>query len=130
MSAARVQFGWNMFKVVSGFTGIVSAIAMLHLFRTRQIAFLMISAAYTALYTLLAMFASLRGQDATMQKSSKRWMKTVEIMSYIELFLTFLTCWAIGDMLFRNRKRPALSAPAPTSVMPAPAYAPMSFPAF
>ena len=93
---------WRQIRLLLfGFVGVATGIGSLSLYRYNSDLFLLASTGFTMLYTLLTLFASLRGQSPYV--SNTGWSQAIEALSYFQLFNTLFVMLCVVEITFKTK---------------------------
>ena len=93
---------WRQIRLIFiGLVGVAAGVGSLALYRHNSDLFLIVSTAFTLLYTLLTLFSSLRSQSP--YTSNVEWNQIIEALSYFQLFNTFFVMLCVADITFKTK---------------------------
>lgn len=99
------RFWKQMRLILIGFVAVAVGTGSLSLYRYNSDLFLIASTLFTILYTLLALYMSMRVQDE--YSNDRTWGRIVETLSYIQIFNTFFVMLCVVEITFKTRSRPS-----------------------
>ena len=95
---------WRRIRLMAiGIACIAGALASIALYRYNADTFLLASGGFTMVYTLLTLYASMRGQSPYV--NNRPWCHALEVLSYFQAFNTFFVLLCVLEMTFRGRSR-------------------------
>jgi len=99
--SAGDRFWRQMRLIFLGLVGVAAGVGSLALYRHNSDLFLVVSTAFTMMYTLLTLFSSLRSQSP--YASNVEWSQIIEALSYFQLFNTFFVMLCVVDITFKTK---------------------------